>query len=140
MHLDRMRERLPRAVICEAVSLEGYSVLFNKRGRDGSGKCNIVPREDAQIFGAVYALTETCLECLDEIEGPGYFRFSVKACGIDSGRSYRAHTYAAHDWAVEDSLVPERWYLQYVLQGGGMNGLPDDYIDSLARNARGGAC
>jgi len=139
MHLDRMRRRLPDAVVCEAAVLDNYIVGFHKRGRDGSGKCNIAPLQGGRTFGVVYAVTVACLECLDRIEGSGYRRICVQARGVDSGRDYRVYTYIAHEWALTDDLLPEAWYLEYVLQGGRMHRLPDDYIGSLARRGQGGA-
>ena len=77
MHLERMIDRLSRVHVVETAILVEYALAFNKRGRDGSGKCNVIPHAGRRVPGVVYRLDATALSRLDRIEGSGYRRVQV---------------------------------------------------------------
>ncbi len=131
MHTGRLRARLSSVCAVEGARLGHHRLTFDKRGRDGSGKCNIVATPDACLFGVLFRLPVSALIALDAIEGRGYVRIAVRPVGLDSGRGYRAWCYRAPARARIPALVPFDWYRSLVVAGAHMHRLPDDYIEDL---------
>lgn len=131
MHLGRIIDRLSRVQIVETAWLAEHALTFNKRGRDGSGKCNVIPYAGRRVPGAVYRLEATALSRLDRIEGSGYRRVPVVVSGIRSQRRYRANCYVAKSVAIDNSWIAYDWYRDIVAAGAAALGLPVDHIDWL---------
>lgn len=131
MHVPRMLSRVPSAVSCEPASLIQYDLRFHKHGRDGSAKCNIVPSADGQVFGVVYEILSTEAARLDGVEGPDYRRTRLEVNGLNTSRTFEAFAYIARPSAIDDSLLPESWYHEFVVAGATMHELPDGYIRML---------
>jgi len=131
MHTERLRARLPSVCAAEGARLANFRLTFDKRGRDGSGKCNIAATPDAWLFGVLFRLPETALIALDTIEGSGYARVAVRPVGLDSGCGYRAWCYRAPARARVPGLAPFDWYRALVVAGARMHRLPNVYIQDL---------
>lgn len=131
MHSARMRARIPFAVPVETAALAGHALCFDKRGRDGSAKCNIRPDVARQVRGVVFRIDGLALILLDRIEGSGYRRLRVSVTGANSGRRYRAHCYSAKSTAVDPRVVAFDWYVEFVVSGAEAHGLPAQYVDWL---------
>jgi len=131
LHVGRMLARIPEVNPVEAALLRGYILRFHKRGRDGSGKCNIRPRGGATVAGVIYRLDAIGLARLDRIEGRGYRRLPVVVSGIRSGRTYRAHCYAAKACAVDAAGIAYEWYRDIVVAGAEAHELPAAYVERL---------
>jgi gamma-glutamylcyclotransferase (GGCT)/AIG2-like uncharacterized protein YtfP len=73
MLLERLKKRAPSARVLGTASLSGYALRFNKLGKDGSSKANIVPSEDprAVVYGVLYSLDDNELPRLDKADGVG---------------------------------------------------------------------
>jgi gamma-glutamylcyclotransferase (GGCT)/AIG2-like uncharacterized protein YtfP len=127
-----MQSRIPSAVSCEPASLMQYELRFHKHGFDGSAKCNIVPNVDGQVFGVVYEVLSTETVSLDRVEGPDYRRTQLEVNGLNTSRTYKVFAYIARPSAIDDNLLPEAWYHEFVLAGATMHELPDAYIRMLA--------
>ena len=52
----RLRERIPSARSLGAARLAGWRLAPNKRGRDGSGKANLVVDANSVVWGVLYQL------------------------------------------------------------------------------------
>lgn len=126
-----MLSRVPSAVSCEPASLLQYDLRFHKHGLDGSAKCNIVPSADGNVFGVVYEILSMEAERLDGVEGPDYRRTRLQVSGLNTNRTYEAFAYIARPSAIDDSLLPESWYHEFVVSGATMHELPDVYIRML---------
>ncbi|MBT8441117.1 MAG: gamma-glutamylcyclotransferase [Gammaproteobacteria bacterium] len=131
MHLGRMVARLARVRFLETALLGEHTIRFHKRGRDGSGKCNVIADPERHVAGAIYRLESQELSRLDRIEGSGYKRIPIVVFGIGSRRRYRANCYVAKAVAIEDSLIPFDWYRDIVAAGAAHLGLQQDYVDWL---------
>lgn len=118
--------------------LDGYSIAFNKRGSDGTGKANIVPYRTGVVWGIVYRCSPSALDEMDIHEGvhSGHYRRTRVRVRTDDGDEIEAITYVAGDSFVDDSLVPADEYLRTILQGARDHGLPDTYIHEIKRAAR----
>ncbi|MFW2404946.1 MAG: gamma-glutamylcyclotransferase family protein [Gammaproteobacteria bacterium] len=132
MHFGRVIERLSNARLLEAAILSEHTIRFHKRGRDGSGKCNVVSDPKRHVAGAIYQLETLALARLDRIEGGGYRRLPVVVRGMRSGRRYRAYAYMAKAVAIEESLIAYEWYRDIVVAGAVAIGLPTAYVESLS--------
>jgi hypothetical protein len=128
LHPARLGERLPAAELLGTARLEGWSLAFHKRGRDGSGKCSIRPGGSG-VGLAVFALSRRDLGALDAIEGVGA---GYERRVIELPRYGACHTYVAETAHVDDGLAPFDWYLELVILGAEHHGFDGGYIERLA--------
>ena len=56
----------------DIAGLSDHILMFNKRGGDGSGKCNVVGHSTSHVYGVVYRLDLRQMLRLDCVEGSGY--------------------------------------------------------------------
>lgn len=120
---------------CEAtgiVSLNGYTLRFHKRGRDGSGKCDAFHTGDPGdiLYGVVYSLSERQRDMLDEFEGPGYTPRNVTVRAQSA--LFTAYAYVARSEHVDSDLQPFDWYKSIVVAGARAHALPTQYIKRIA--------
>jgi hypothetical protein len=130
---ERLVERVPSALVRATGYIEGYEIKYNKRSKDGSGKCNLVKTEveEARVYGVIYDFLDDEKSNLDKYEGlgKGYNAEGVQVI-TDSGEM-RAYTYVADESAVDDSLKPYSWYKDLVVAGARRHSLPPEYISQL---------
>lgn len=132
----RLRERLPRVVRVGPARLPGWTLRFDKRGgKDGSGKCHIMPTDAAGacVWGVLYRMTDAERAELDRIEGVGG-GYTVAWVGVEhaaSGATVEAFYYAANPAWIDATRVPFDWYVALVLAGAIAHGFPADYIDAI---------
>jgi hypothetical protein len=128
MSSARLRERIPEARPLGAASLSGWCFSCNKRGRDGSGKANVLLAASTVVWGVVFELPDDAWSALDGFEW-GYER---TACRVEhAGATLEAQMYVAlepHDL----ELPPYDWYRDHMLQGAREHRLPDDVIRALS--------
>ncbi len=129
--LPRIRKRAPSATPIAIGCLPGYQILFHKRSVDGSGKCTIQynASDEDLVFGALYLMDADEKLAMDEVEGAGY-REGIIGVLTPQGQM-EASTYIATDTHIDSSLLPYKWYLEYVLAGARQHHLPEYYISSL---------
>ncbi|MDH3615165.1 MAG: gamma-glutamylcyclotransferase [Gammaproteobacteria bacterium] len=104
-----------------------WSLHFHKRGKDGSGKCNIFPDGDG-IHVAVYDISAADKLVLDKIEGLGSGYSETLLSVPDIGDCV---SYIAEESYVEDSSITYDWYKELVLLGASAHGFPDDYLNRI---------
>jgi len=107
-------------------------LLFRKRGRDGSAKCDIEQTDEGEeyVYGVVFLILSTEKALLDGHEGLGrgygeksVFLFS-EACSSLTAVTY----FATH---IDANLKPYHWYKEHVLRGASEHNLPPDYIQRI---------
>jgi gamma-glutamylcyclotransferase len=133
MSLPRIRSRVASVQSVGVFLLPGHELLFHKRGRDGSGKCDARASASGKgVYGVVFRLANAGLENLDRVEGVGrgYLRKLVDV-SADDGSVLQAFTYSATD--IAEGIRPYHWYHRHVLTGAIAAGLPEDYIAELQR-------
>lgn len=130
---ERMVARAPSAIVRATGYIEGYKIKYNKRSKDGSGKCNLVKTEDDKdkVYGAVYDFLDEDKPTLDKHEGLGSGYNAEEIRVITNNGEIRAYTYVADDSAVDDSLRPYSWYKDFVVKGARQHSLPSEYISQL---------
>ncbi|MDR7415266.1 MAG: gamma-glutamylcyclotransferase family protein [Armatimonadota bacterium] len=136
---DRLHKRIGRDRVDSKVGyLRDYRFAFNKKGNDGSGKANIVPRGGSQVWGAVYRLTSAELSYLDRCEGvPGHYERRQVEVMTREGEIIHAQTYIANREKVSAGLRPTREYLDHILKGAKEHGLPAEYVEEIRRCSEG---
>ncbi len=137
----RMRERVPGARAVGRARLEGWRLVADKPGRDGSAKLNVVRDAEAHVWGALWELRGEDLVVLDRFEG-GYARVAVTARA--EPRAVAATTYASALAQAGIGLDPG--YKAFVLEGAREHRLPREWVALLAslpegpgRERRGGS-
>ena len=127
-------DRVPAAVARGIAAAPGFVVRFQKRGRDGSGKCTLAAADDVtEAWGVLFDIPEQDFETLDRVEGVhmgGYARRQVSVRRAD-GETLNAQTYIAQEPFIDDTLVPFDWYLGLVVAGAIEHGLPADHVEAL---------
>ncbi|MHB1117926.1 MAG: gamma-glutamylcyclotransferase family protein [Minisyncoccota bacterium] len=105
-----------------------YKIKFNKQGKDGSGKTNIVPDSDSRVLGVVYELSEEQLGILDGKE-VGYKREPLP---IEiNGKFADIEVYIALANTINDNLLPTMEYLTHLINGAKEHGFPSEYVRFL---------
>lgn len=129
MYSPRLSSRVPSARFLDIARLPGYCLAFRKRGRDGSGKCDLEPFDMETVWGVLYRIDMDELGALDEAEGEGYRRESVVV--TTSEAFVDALTYRARpDWLTDE--LPFDWYRDLVVAGAREHGLPEIYTAAIA--------
>ena len=128
LYPPRLAARIAIVDTLGAFELKGWKLEFNKRGGDGSGKCNLVANADARAYGAVYTMTPSDKQILDRIEGlgRGYDEAWLELDGVGACFSYSAKA----DY-LDARLQPHDWYKAFVLAGARYHGFPRSYIDAI---------
>ena len=122
----RMRERVPGARSRGRARLEGWRLLADKPGRDGSARLNLAREAGARVWGALWTLRETDMALLDRFEG-GYERVLVS---VDAGAgAVGATTYASRLHGAPPGL--ERGYKELLLEGAREHHLPPEWVAFL---------
>jgi hypothetical protein len=132
LHPLRLGERVPSAAFEAVVALPGHRLAFDKRGRDGSGKCNLAPSTDPahRVLAAVYSLDAAEVRLLDRFEGVGY-RHQCLQVEV-AGRCRPVYAYVASPQHCDPRLKPFHWYRKLVYLGARHHGFPADYLQDLA--------
>jgi len=127
LHPLRLQERVPSAIFSGTTALAGYQLRFNKRGEDGSVKCNLMPTGDARhrVYGAVFKINAGDKPALDRAES-GYDEIEIEI--PHGGETVTAFTYIAQPENIDDTLKPFDWYKAMVLLGVRYHHFPNEYL------------
>jgi hypothetical protein len=140
----QMAERCPGHVVVGVGTLADYRIEFRGRSESwGGAVADLAVSHGSAARGVVYDLTDEQIRILDGYEGYHgagdqhnvYDRNSVTVelvRPLDGSvpRRVRAQCYFARHGVPG---VPSRRYLETILEGARHYGLPEDYVDRLAR-------
>lgn len=130
LHPERLLQRVPSARVIGPALIEGYRLVFNKRGADNSGKCNVMlASADDRVHGALFDIDARQKSALDRAEG-GYDVHQLRV--MSGGESHQAFSYIAHPQNLVDELHPYDWYHALVMTGGRYHDLPAAYLERIA--------
>ena len=140
LHPYRLKLRVPSSQAVGPALLVGHQLRFHKRGRDGSGKCNIWRTDNPldRVIGVVYRMLASEKTLLDNAEGLGrgyqIEELQAQLLVIDKTKSEQlSFCYVAELTHIDDTLQPFSWYHDLVVHGARYHGLPADYIDQLCK-------
>jgi len=133
MHVPRLLTRAKSARAVMPLVIPGFAMRFNKRGADGSAKCNIIKtdKQEDVVAGVVFEVNVEDVPGLDAAE-PGYERVRLQV--EIQGRQLMLLTYAATGENTAEGLQPWTWYKAHVLQGATAAGLPEQYVEQFIRS------
>ena len=141
MSSERLRARVPSARARSRGRLPHHTLRWHKIGRDGSGKCDVVPVDasgasgalDASgvVWGVLYDVPWDEKPGLDAAEGLGVGYFEKEVRVVTDDGECRALTYHANPDRTDALLRPRDWYKDHVVRGAHEHGLPADYILAL---------
>ena len=122
----RMRERVPGARAAGRARLDGWRLVADKPGRDGSAKANVARAAGASVWGVLWQLEAAGLAALDRFEG-GYARVAVT---VEAGAgALAATTYASPLRDAAPGLAPA--YKAWILEGAREHALPAEWLAAL---------
>jgi len=124
---------VPSCRFYAVATLDCYTLKFHKRSTDGSGKCNatFTNDQDDHIIGVVFEIDEADKSDLDDAEGfgSGYNERIVDV--LTANGIISAYMYVADPTAIDNSLAPYTWYMDFVVGGARQHELPEEYIKGL---------
>jgi len=129
----RLSQRVASSKAMGYASLHGYQLHYHKKGKDDSGKCNVLHTGQAQhrAIGVVYEMRADERGLLDAAEdlGNGY---ELEYHQVDVGEvTHQVFVYVAPAEHIDDNLVPYSWYKDLVVVGARVHGLPEGYIETF---------
>jgi gamma-glutamylcyclotransferase len=130
---ERLKARVSSAKNPRPFTLRRYRLRFHKKSSDCSGKCNIVATasDGDLVHGVLFDINEAQISSLDKAEGVVYgYRRNEIVVSIDDIMT-KIFVYIAEEDAIDDALVPYRWYYELVLSGAEQHALPSDYVAGL---------
>lgn len=131
-----MQSRAPSARLVSIGLVRQRKLVFHKRSIDGSAKADAQRTANVgdHVWGAVYRMHRNDKFVLDQHEflGIGYDEEQV-AVEMEQ-EIVSAWMYVARAEAIDTSLLPYTWYLDYILHGARQHRLPEAYIDRLRRS------
>jgi gamma-glutamylcyclotransferase len=136
MLTSRLLARCPGTDKIGLAILTGYTLSFDKRSSDGSGKCTIrqTGNKSDVVQGVLFAIPQSQVRCLDRAEGEGtdYDRVLLQVKTINE-KIVPAETYIAREAKIDRNANPYDWYLELVVTGAELHRLPKPYIDTLRK-------
>ena len=135
MLVARMKERAPSSKAVSVGQLVGFELCWNKRSRDGSGKCSVTETGHPThvVWGVAYEMGASDKASLDRAEGlgQGYGERAVKI-HTQAGRLSASIYYAT---SIDPGIRPYDWYRDLVVAGAREHELPEDYVRVLEKVA-----
>lgn len=133
----RLLERVPCAVYESVGCLPEHQLQFHKLSIDGSGKADAfrTGNPEDKVWGVVVHIPDDQREQLDAAEGLGNGYEEQTVTILDRARRmHDAVAYVAQASHIAPDLRPYDWYLQLVVDGARARGLPDTYVNGIARS------
>ncbi len=130
-----IRNWIPDVKVIGTATLPKYRLVFNKQGRDGSGKANLekTGNSEDEVRGVLYELSKEEKAELDKKEGRnGYKHETFRKLVDDKGTEVPAWAYVATN--PKEGLKPYDWYLRIIIGGAIEQDFPPAYIKKLKLN------
>ena len=129
MSTPRLQLRIPEARPLGRAFVDGWQLVFNKPGQDGTGKANIARSAGARTWGVIFEIPLSAWDVLDGFE-PGYQRTSL----LVEPEARAPHDAVAYVFpaTTRDASPPAAAYLAHVLAGAAEHELPQHHIAWLS--------
>ena len=130
MYTPRLRFRVRSARPIGVAKLEGFQLQWNKRSKDGSGKCGILAASNsgATVIGVIFQIDPSEKKLLDRAEGVGAGYFELPIAPTMNEAEVAAFTYIPDQAFRKDGLAVYGWYKDFVIAGAREHCLPENYI------------
>lgn len=130
MEPRRMKRRAPGSRPLGPARLPQHRLDFTRYStKFHGGVADVVPDDEAEVWGVLYEVEASDLERLDEHEGVpvGYRRGAVSVVAND-GREREAAVYLANRTG---RFTPRKEYMDFLLRGAREHGLPQEWVRHL---------
>jgi len=121
----RLLFRCPGADTIGPAFLTGYTLRFDKRSSDGSGKCTIRQTGNPSdvVHGVLFTIPQSQVPSLDRAEGEGtdYDRVLLHVETLDD-KMMPAEAYIAKETKIDRNARTYDWYLDLVIAGAELHG------------------
>lgn len=136
MLAPRMQRRCPSARMIGRASAAGYLLVWDKAGRDGSGKAGMIPDSESLVEGVLFEIALDERRNLDVFEDavgddPGYRPAEDFELDAAAGEKFRALAYLPVAACRSPGLLPYDWYKALVVAGAVQHAFPADYVAQL---------
>ncbi|MDH4122757.1 MAG: gamma-glutamylcyclotransferase [Thermoplasmata archaeon] len=134
LDIEQMKRRCPESELIGPASLEGYKLAFTfySTGWRG-GVADILIDDRNEVWGVVYALTDSDLESLDWYEGcpKSYRRFQASVKMMEGGEKKNVWVYEV--LKKKSECLPTKTYLRILMKAAEQNGFPKWYCKTLEK-------
>ena len=129
MDAAQMLTRCPSAMMIGPVMLPEHRLMFNRSGtyRLG-GVANVEPSAGERVYGILWKMATADFTRLDHTEDPSAYRRERAWVYSLRGQPYDCHVYLA---IPDQPDLPDRDYLDSLIQAGHNAGLPPEYLTKL---------
>jgi hypothetical protein len=125
---------VPSATFISNAKLPKHKIKFHKKSTDGSAKANAFETFNPNDFmlGVVFNINENEKSSLNDAEGlgHGYLEKNVTVV-LSDGSEEIAQVYYADNVAIDESLIPYSWYMDFIVVGAEDYQFPENYITAL---------
>ena len=137
-----MRARVSSAIPMTTGDVRRRKLVFHKRSVDGSAKADAAHSDVSTdcVWGVVYRIDRGQKPVLDahEFLGVGYDELQVDVVANDRllrdppiQSIVKAWMYVARHESIDSTLLPYRWYLDFIVRGARQHRLPADHVACL---------
>ncbi len=132
MSQQRIQSRCPSARLMGMFHLKGYLLSFNKAGKDGSGKGNVIATENDKdwVYGVVFDINSQEIAYLDKAEGLGV-DYDKRLIGVHDKNENTIDALIYTALLTHDNSKPYHWYKTHLLTGAIEANLPAKYIQAI---------
>jgi gamma-glutamylcyclotransferase len=120
MDLKRMDDRKAGFTKTQRGILKDWKLVFNKINSQlrGAGFANIVPESNSFVEGIIFEVNEITIDVLDRYEGsPNAYHKKIIPVETNDNKSINCIVYIANHSKTNNSLKPEKKYLDHLLKG-----------------------
>jgi gamma-glutamylcyclotransferase len=119
MKTNRLKERVGKVACLGKRVLSDFELCFNKKGNDGSGKANIMKKQNSFVEGVLFKLTAKQMKKLDTFEGVAIKHMKREKVTVQNqrGQSQEVLAYVACKNYRRLKLKPTEEYLGFILDG-----------------------
>lgn len=124
MSKKRLEERVEQVELVGPAVLKGYRFLYNKIGKDGAGKANVIRMKSSEVHGITFKLSNAQFKRLDKFEGaPRHYKRQVVQVITLENNALEVITYIAHYPISPNPIRPNQEYWRHIQNGALENGL-----------------
>ena len=107
-------------------TLKDYTLKFNRKNPDGTARGNIIPEEGNFTLGIIYEINKNKFELLAQTE-PEYALTEFDILTDDG--TIKAYAFICHH--CEDGIVPNKKYVDSIVDYARLQQFPESYIDKI---------
>ena len=134
MDVQQMNDREANFTKTQKGILKDWKLVFNKINRrlKGAGFANIVPESNFFVEGIIFEVNEITIDVLDRYEGsPNAYHKKIIPVETNDNKSINCIVYIANHSKTNNSLKPEKKYLDHLLKG--KEFLSENYFSDLQK-------